>query len=87
MTTTNVISTPAITGNIGSCNTNSTDVVQTSGIFKDTGYHAVTNSCTGTEVDVPYTSLNGGFYGVIVASLIVAIFILAAWANSGSSDY
>jgi hypothetical protein len=66
METHNIISTPDITGNIGSCTTQSVDIVTRSGFSKEVGYHVVTNSCTGDTQREPYTEFGGGLMILIL---------------------
>lgn len=82
MTTTNLVSTPNITGNIGSCTTQSVVVKENSNLIKDSGYTIVTNSCTGVVEKYDYHSFNGGVF-IIGAGIFVLLFVLLmGWANS-----
>ncbi len=85
MTTTNLISTPNITGNVGSCTTQAVNVVVNSTITRDTGYTITTNSCTGEVQKFNYDSVNGGAYaGYAVGGLaifIIIIVFLVQWGN------
>lgn len=78
----NVIATPNVQGNIGSCAVSSNEVRSANSLFTS-GYHVTqVNSCTGkiiTEYD--YTTY-GGLYGVI----LFAVFILCVCLASASSD-
>lgn len=72
MQTTNLVSTPNITGNIGSCASQVVDVETWSGFSKDIGYHVTTNSCTGQVTNTQYENFGGGITCLI---LIVTFFI------------
>lgn len=59
MKTTNVISTPEITGNIGTCETKSVEALIHGGFWKKSTQVIMTNSCTGEIVkDYQYESYN-----------------------------
>lgn len=73
--TTNIVSTPNITGNIGSCTTNEVKQITNSGFFTDKGYTIATNSCTGEVQRLDYYSIGGGittlfFLGIIIIGYI-----------------
>ena len=57
MNTTNLISTPNIEGNIGSCSVKTELVITYSGWMSDEGFTVLTNSCTGKVTQEPYHSL------------------------------
>jgi len=72
MNTTNLISTPDITGNIGSCNTSVERVVTYNRFFTQEGFTLATNSCDGTVVETPYYSSAG--IGVFIGVFLVIAF-------------
>ena len=77
MMTQNIISTPNITGNVGSCSSEAVKVIERSGLMKDTGYTVVTNSCTGAVEKYGYLSYNAGqFIGIVVIIGIVSMFVI-----------
>lgn len=81
MQTTNLVSTPNITGNVGSCTSQS--------VTADTGYNIltknyntiVTNSCTGQVTIYPSWTL--GFFPWAVIILGIAIIWMTIGMNSG----
>lgn len=75
METHNIISTPDITGNIGSCTTKAERIITYSGWFKDYGQTITTNSCTGQVQTFDYQNLQ--LFNSVIATgiLIIAIFI------------
>ena len=79
--TNNLISTPNITGNIGSCTTQKEQVLIKSSIFQDTGYNVLTNSCSGEVTKTDYVSIN---YGMVLFFGFLFICFLIAWANKDS---
>ncbi len=78
MDTHNLISTPNITGNIGSCTTEAQQVIINSSFWADTGYTITTNSCTGQTQQFDYWSRNGGGYFMAILGMICATFVLYA---------
>jgi len=75
MNTLNVVSTPEITGNIGSCKTEISKV--TTGrpnFFVTTKSDIATNSCTGGVASYNYWSFS---FGGVVAVIIGLAFLLA----------
>lgn len=84
MTTQNIISTPNITGNVGSCNTDTKQVIVDSKFMRDTGFTVATNSCTGDITQYPYHSLNGGAYIGVFGIFIIIIVFLISWGNRGT---
>lgn len=77
MNTHNIISTPNITGNIGSCTTQTVTVVERSGVWHETGHTTATNSCTGEITTTPYSTVSMGptIIGMICATIVLyAIF-------------
>lgn len=75
MTTTNIVSTPNITGNIGSCTTNVKTQVLQGGFWSDTGYTIATNSCTGEMNQYDYHSIGGGITGFILLAVLFIGFV------------
>lgn len=85
MNTQNIISTPDITGNIGSCTTKAERVVTNEKIFKTKGFTVITNSCTGVAEKVKFDVI-----GYVPAMFIIGIgiFICARffiWVLSDSN--
>lgn len=74
MTTTNIVSTPNITGNVGSCTTDSVEVDSSQGFFKIVGKNYTTNSCTGQVIISDTTSIGVGV--CIVGSFLLVGLIL-----------
>lgn len=88
METHNIISTPAITGNIGSCSSQSVRILNKSSFFREYGTNIVTNSCTGEVQNIPYLDnsiIGGGF--LIAVALVLGIVFGIACSNDSSSDY
>lgn len=79
--TNNIISTPLITGNIGSCTTQAEQVMVSSSFFKETGYTVATNSCTGEVIKTDYSSIN---YGMVIIFFLAFVAFCIAWANKDS---
>ena len=75
MTTQNIISTPEITGNIGSCTTQTEQVIITSSLMYDNGYTIATNSCTGQVKEFDYHSING-FPMTMLGGIIILMFCI-----------
>jgi hypothetical protein len=59
MNTNNIVSTPEITGNIGSCKTELTKVINREGWFSTEGYNITTNSCNGQTNQTDYSVKKG----------------------------
>lgn len=77
METHNIISTPDITGNIGSCTTMTKQVMQKKTVFREYGYTIATNSCTGevTKTDYQTVSIFPTMMLMICATIVLyAIF-------------
>lgn len=92
METYNVISTPEITGNIGSCTTQVIERVSSRESFwNETIESIATNSCTG-EVSSTYhwgITDNGGlviFFSVSVVVLLVVAFVVAVGESLGTKS-
>jgi hypothetical protein len=80
MNTTNLISTPEITGNIGSCITDIKEIiVSRSSIFTFDMQTVATNSCNGTqEIIGEYWQFSGLFFFTIFLMLILlGMFIVS----------
>ena len=79
MNTNNIISTPDITGNIGSCTSQAiTDTSKRLNFFKEERINVVTNSCTGQVSEYKIWEFNGGavfltFIGSVIALIILGI--------------
>jgi hypothetical protein len=85
MTTSNIISTPNITGNIGSCTIQSNDVTISTTFW--TQDHSVTqiNSCTGKIIsNNAYTDYTGLQFFGFIGAFILGIFIIEAIATAGN---
>ena len=78
MTTNNIISTPDITGNIGSCTSQSIEVPTEGGFFTYQYMTVVTNSCTGKVMDYPSWGFGAGAYFIG----LLFIFIVFGWSVS-----
>lgn len=81
METHNIVSTPNITGNIGSCSTSVEKQIITSGFWNDSGYTIATNSCTGEVKTFDYNSVNGLLIvtiGVLAFSFLLIVIAIAS---------
>lgn len=69
MNTNNIISTPDITGNIGTCDTKQTTITTQQGVIISQKKTIVTNSCTGQIVgEYSYTDYSSvGISGALIA--------------------
>ena len=75
--TNNIISTPEITGNIGSCETKSTKEYIRNGVFTEDHRVIMTNSCTGQIVaDYNYSSYGGIFILTAIFMVVLMIILL-----------
>lgn len=76
MNTQNIISTPDITGNIGSCTSQSIQTISGRTLFKENTISVVTNSCTGDVKE--YQSWQFSEMGAmsLIAGIVVATFLL-----------
>lgn len=82
MNTNNIISTPDITGNIGSCTSQTADVPEVSHYFRNYGHTVVTNSCTGEVTQTPYSHLNSGAVGITgIGFFFLLCVIIAAFGG------
>ncbi len=87
MNTTNLISTPDITGNIGSCTTQVTTAYsKRTSMWRAERTDIATNSCTGQVehfVSWEYTGVAGlGFIGLFIVGIVVFFAILIAFFNA-----
>lgn len=82
MTTNNIISTPDITGNIGSCKSESVVVDTGYNVFKKNYKTIVTNSCTGQVTTFDSWSLGGFPWFVVILGIIIFWVVVAS--NSGN---
>lgn len=80
--TVNVISTPNIEGNVGSCTSKAEKILLEGGFWSETGQTIVTNSCTG-KVDIyPYYE----FSGAAVIVILLGVFFAGVIATVAVSD-
>ena len=82
--TANIISTPDITGNIGSCTSNSVVVDSGYNVFARSNTTIVTNSCTG--VVTTFNSWELGFFPWVVIILGIAIFWAVIASNTSKAN-
>lgn len=83
MQTTNIISTPEITGNIGSCSSNVINVLESrNGYWTENWRNITTNSCTGqVTYGQEYWQITGlgdvtiGFF-ILISIIVFSIVIL-----------
>ena len=92
MNTQNIISTPDITGNIGSCTSQSIEAVSGRTLFKENIITVVTNSCTGDVKEYQSWRISGAtvvitFIGIIVAFALFALLISIADEINKSRRY
>jgi len=76
METVNLVSTPNITGNIGSCTTSTTDVLTGRNLWTESYDVYVTNSCTGEATIVGHTWAWSGEATLLSLGVGVIIFLL-----------
>lgn len=77
MNTNNIISTPAITGNIGICKTEKQTVQITGGMWSTTQLDYLTNSCTGEVAEYPeYWSPGFGTITLFIASVVMLVLVI-----------
>lgn len=74
--TINVISTPNIEGNIGSCETKSVDTPIHNGVFVSEHQIILTNSCTGKVINQYTYTDTTGYFLVPTITIIVTFCIL-----------
>lgn len=78
--TINVVSTPNIEGNIGSCETKQVKSTVRGGIFTSDYKVTLTNSCTGKVIEqYNYTDSSGIFW---IPMIVVIVLIFGAWLLS-----
>lgn len=88
MITNNIVSTPNITGNIGSCEIKSNKIMVADRVTTSDYRVVQLNSCTGNVIsDVTYTSY--GFYSLILSTgillgILVLWVVLASMADRSS---
>ena len=75
MKTTNVISTPDITGNIGSCTSQKIEVTTDYSFFTYQYKNIVTNSCTGAVTEYPAWGISG--MSVAIVAILATVFAFA----------
>lgn len=80
--TTNIISTPEITGNIGSCSVQSNETQVKGGIFTEQYRTIQINSCTGEIVSNQVYTSYGGVWIFIIFSLVMVGFVLGVYFES-----
>jgi len=77
MQTTNLISTPNITGNIGSCETKSIEVTTKEKFFKVEKHVIITNSCSAEVIkEYDYGTLRGAPGAVFIFILLIIAIIM-----------
>ena len=79
MNTTNLISTPNINGNIGSCKSEVITVSDGRTYWTTLSHDVVTNSCTGEVIDYPQTWTASGM-GLMTILVPLCIFSLIVGA-------
>jgi hypothetical protein len=77
MQTTNIVSTPEIIGNIGSCTSNAIDVLQSrNGLWTENWQTVTTNSCTGQiTYGQEYWQMTGMGITIITFALVILFLI------------
>lgn len=75
MNTHNIISTPEITGNIGSCTSQLQKVYSYSGIITSEGQNIVTNSCTGTVTTSNFNEVS--FINITLSFALAFLLVIA----------
>lgn len=75
MKTNNIISTPNITGNIGSCSTQTEKVILRGGFWSEDGQTIATNSCTGEVKMYPYHDIAGSVVWLVLVIIFLVGFI------------
>jgi hypothetical protein len=80
METTNLISTPNIEGNIGSCTSNEVTYISgRDGFWTVNKTTTVTNSCTGEVNSYEYWAFSDCGGGILAAVVTVGLFVLIGW--------
>lgn len=87
MTTNNIISTPNITGNVGSCSTQVATVETGRDLFTINFRDIATNSCTGQTTTSDYWEFSGstGFVSLVFGLFVVICF--CTWALNRPGAY
>lgn len=85
MNTTNLISTPEITGNIGSCTTQVTSASGQRNLFAEEEISIATNSCTGQVTEYKSWEITG-FGGTLIAFIFI-VGVLGIWKLLFGEDY
>lgn len=76
MTTTNVISTPEITGNVGSCTTTMASAISNRiSFWKEERTTLATNSCDGSVREFKSVEFTGASLTAVVVGLVLILFI------------
>lgn len=76
--TINVVSTPNIEGNVGSCTSKAEKILLEGKFWSETGQTIVTNSCTG-KVDIyPYHAVSGVSVALFIVVILFFGFIIGA---------
>jgi hypothetical protein len=80
MNTNNIISTPNITGNIGSCETKKVESLVKGGLIKNETKVIMTNSCTGEIIQnynySNYTSFTTSFTPIGITMIFLIIYAI-----------
>lgn len=85
MKTTNIISTPNIEGNIGTCKVQSNNVQISNTLFTE-GYHVVQiNSCTGKIITANDYTAYGGLFISLALILVLGLGLFIAIALSSDN--
>lgn len=81
METRNVISTPNITGNIGSCRTSVVEQATGRGFWAQDLNVIATNSCTGQQTTTQTWEMTGIGGTIIIVPILFILFLLFAMAD------
>ena len=85
MNTHNIISTPEITGNIGTCETKKVEAMVKGGLIKNEYQVVMTNSCTGQVIkEYTYTDYSIMFLGLVIIGATLLWAIIAAIGGSSN---
>lgn len=76
--TLNVISTPNIEGNVGSCSTKVEKMLLQGHFWSEDGQTIATNSCTGEVTIYPYHQISGASVWLFIIGIFIAGFIVKA---------
>lgn len=80
MTTSNIISTPNITGNIGSCTIQTVQVYDKKTVNQQYGTNYITNSCTGVVVTTPF--VNASPLAIMGMVCITILFVIVCFVGA-----